>query len=82
MLMKGQPGDVYVMRYQLTEEYELAQSDADGVIRDEQGRSYSNGAYNVVHRIDACEGCGNDELESFTLIKGTDVLVCQECGHR
>jgi len=82
MILKGQPGEIYVMRYQLTKQYELGQANEQGVIYDDRGRSYSVDAYNVVHRTDSCEACGADDLENFTLIEGTDTLVCQECGHR
>lgn len=80
MLMKGQPGDIFVMEQGYCQE--LAQADDDGVIRNVQGRSYSSGVYSVVYRIDECEACGNDDIETFKLILGTDVLVCQACGHR
>lgn len=78
MILEGQPGKIFVVR---DRQYELAQADDDGVVRDEDGRSLGH-TYDIVHRIYECEACAADDLENFTLVEGTDELVCQECGHR
>lgn len=77
-VLKGQPGDTYVLEKQWSEEYSKGVADEDGVIRNESGKSFS-GAYEVVAFESECEACG---ASNFNLISGTTQLVCAGCGHR
>lgn len=78
-LLKGQRGYTYVLEKGWSQEYEKGVVDDDGIIRDEEGRSYSAGAYEVVAYQSECGACGSTE---FNLISGTTQLVCVSCGHR
>lgn len=77
MLVRADPGATVVL--QNREGYCCATADESGVVRNEDGQSFSDGAYNVVRTETSCEACGADD---FNLITGTDQLVCSECGHR
>lgn len=62
--------------------YELGRTDDDGVLRDDEGRAFSSGAYEVICTVGPCEACGNHDFDQFTVISGTEHVVCQACGHR
>lgn len=49
-LLTGTPGTTYVVendRPEHDENFEMATADGDGVLRDDDGKSYSTGAYSI-----------------------------------
>lgn len=78
MVLKGQPGESYLLQKGWSDEYEAGKARDSGIVRDKEGRSYSEGAYEVVSRKDECDRCGGREFA----VKETDegaVLVCSGC---
>jgi len=54
--LKAEPGEEVTVRNDRPEqdtEFETAEADENGVVRDVKGRSYSSGAYSIVKEGDA-----------------------------
>lgn len=77
MVLKGQPGETYLLQKGWSNEYEVGKARDSGIIRDDEGRSYG-GAYEVVSRKDECDNCGGREFEVMEMNAGA-VLVCSGC---
>lgn len=55
-LLTGNPGETYMVqneRPEHDENYEMATADDDGVLRDEDGKSFSEGAYSIDKIVEA-----------------------------
>ena len=54
-ILKGEPGAKYRImnnRPEQTNKTEIAEADENGVIRDEDGKSYSSGAYAIIEKTE------------------------------